>query len=112
MASKNVRKVARIRFANKSVDISKHLLDIRNALENASFNLYYSRHVHLQWSRCVVRNNSVLVPLDIPEEEVERFSVGRSLRGVPYFLLHECEHDYKQYLVGTRLMEYELWDLA
>ena len=101
LISKNIQ----IEFANSSIKAMDAIHDIREGVRSASLNLYSRYNVQIQMPM-LYDNDKVVVEIKIPEEIVERFSIGPHLKGVANYLLKNCNGRYDQYVVGKRLLVY------
>lgn len=98
-------KTIKIEFCNPLINIHHAIDDIADAIKNASYNLY-SRHGINILKPILYTSEAVIINLKIPEYFEKTFSVGRHLKGVSEYLLKQCDGQYNQYVVGTRLMKY------
>lgn len=101
LISKNIQ----IEFANSSIKAMDAIHDIREGVRSASLNLYSRYNVQIQMPM-LYGNDKVVVEIKIPEEIIERFSIGPHLKGVANYLLKNCNGRYDQYVVGKRLLVY------
>ncbi len=101
LISKNVQ----IEFANSSMKAIDAIHDIREGVRSASLNLYSRYDVQIQIPR-LCGEDKVVVEIKIPEEIVEKFSIGPHLKGISNYLLKNCNGRYDKYLVGKRLLVY------
>ena len=104
-----VTKKVCIAFADPRIKVEDHLNpDICDAIARASHNLYCRYKIKLQMPS-ITKDKYLRIELEIPDERVENFNIGRHLRGLSIHLLKSRPEYYKQYLVGKRLLYY--WEI-
>ena len=100
-----VVKQIQLEFADTRIRAVDCITDIRNAVENATRNLFTKYGVRLQ-TPTVTEYDRVIVEIQIPIKIADRFAIGNHLRGVSKYLLDNFSSRYQPYLVGRRLLNY------
>ena len=101
LVSKNIQ----IEFADSSMKAIDAIHDIREGVRSASLNLYSRYDVQIQ-TPMLYGDDKVVIEIKIPEEIVDKFSIGPHLKGVANYLLKSCNGRYDKYVVGKRLLVY------
>ncbi len=97
-----------VEFAHPLLKATEHITDIRAALSYASINLK-NRHGIELGHPLITDTNSVTVTISVPDKLADSFNAGNHLKGVSRYLLNSCAFPYRDYLVGTRLLNYSEW---
>lgn len=100
-----ISKMVQIEFADSRIKAEDAFLDIRNATQFVSLNLYSRYDVQLQ-TPVMLDDGRVAIEIKIPEERADDFALGNHLRGISMYLLKKCGDRYGKYLVGNRLLTY------
>lgn len=102
-----VRKVVVINFANGNLKAINRITDISEAVAHAEKNLLIKHGIAVMG--LYDTKNKLVLELGIPDEISENFTPGRHLRGISKYLLNKNEKYYKYFLVGTRLLHYNVY---
>lgn len=103
-----ITKRVQIEFADPAIKAIDYISDIRKAAENAGLNLFSRYNVQLQYP--MPDRDRVIVEIKIPEEIADGFAIGNHLRGISNFLLSKWSDRYQKYLIGKRLLIYNVLD--
>lgn len=84
----------------------EHYIEIKEAVENASLNLYSKHNVQIKEVQVVGRQ--VIMSIVIPDNIANSFKIGYHLRGISAYLMKNYKEIYKPLIVGKKLLNYTI----